>query len=311
MFVNNLAELRTLAVYLPGGQSVHSQLPACSPAAGPAVHGASADPGALTVRRHRHRSVQRSRQGSPQVRPVISGCSRGHLWWSLPQRPKVTCLLLKRSVGVVLLELWVFFYGLECCQKSERCAQMCFFLRFFFVVTDSKISFLISSEFNNFASINNRFETHFLCLKSVFASTSRNMNFVQVFDIFRGWGQQVARFPPDLPHPRRKKAAGSANVNRQWRGQVIFEVRSVTGQSSTLAARNGSDQKGTTYFWPHSFNATLIGLMLKYRIQGGTVPPYPPPPPFRRLCSQNERASSFMFPMACFFCCFNEEFCRY
>ena len=45
--------------------------------------------------------------------------------------------------------------------------------------------------------------------------------------------------------------------------------------------RNGSDQGGggTNDFSPHSFHATPIGLMLKFRIQGGTVPRSPPPVP--------------------------------
>ena len=48
--------------------------------------------------------------------------------------------------------------------------------------------------------------------------------------------------------------------------------------------RNGSTRglgsaqgEGTTNFWLHSFHAMLIGSVLKSRIQGGTVPPVPPP----------------------------------
>ena len=51
---------------------------------------------------------------------------------------------------------------------------------------------------------------------------------------------------------------------------------STGGGAAPTAGRN------TTDFWPHSFHATPVGLMLKYRIQGGTVPRCPPPP-FRRL----------------------------
>ena len=41
---------------------------------------------------------------------------------------------------------------------------------------------------------------------------------------------------------------------------------------------------GTAYFRPHSFHATLIGIMLKSRFQRwhGAPVPTPPPPPFRR-----------------------------
>ena len=54
--------------------------------------------------------------------------------------------------------------------------------------------------------------------------------------------------------------------------------------SQPLAAERLRPTGGTTDFWPQSFHATPIGLMLKSLFQPGTR--CPSAPPFRRLCRQ-------------------------
>ena len=53
-------------------------------------------------------------------------------------------------------------------------------------------------------------------------------------------------------------------------------------------ALTGGGGGGNTDFWPHSFHATPILLMLKYRIQGGTVTRCPPRAAYAIIVIQNE-----------------------
>ena len=67
-------------------------------------------------------------------------------------------------------------------------------------------------------------------------------------------------------------------LSRNGNSEDHSQFRWIRPCSFPLAAERLRRREGNTDFWPHSFHATLIGLMLKSRNRG-TVPPPPPVPP--------------------------------